>query len=89
MKWTNEEEEILRREYTTTSTRELAKKINHSVFAISMRASKLGLKKEKHYKKYEEKIRELLQQQKSRKEIARELGISELTLRNYIRKLQL
>ena len=87
-KWTDKEEEILEREYATTNTNELAKRINHSAFAIAMRASKLGLRKQKH-KKYEDKIRELLQQQKSRKEIAKEIGISEMTLRNYIRKLQI
>jgi len=88
MKWTQEEEEILKREYATTSTRELAQKLNHSPFAIAMRASKLGLQKMR-YKKYEAKIRELLQQNKTKKEIARELGVSETTLRSYIRKLQL
>ena len=73
--WTAKEEEFLKKHYTSMLNKNIAQRLDRTISAIELRASKLGLKKHKDVKSLDPVIRELIKQGYYLSRICKELDI--------------
>lgn len=83
-KWTEREDDFLRKNYITMSNKMLAESLRRTSAAIDQRKAKLGLRVNKPITVHKDKIIELINQGYYRPEIAKELGINEGSLVKFL-----
>lgn len=71
--WNEKEIEFLKRRYPVDTAKMIGGTLGRTVASVRLKAKKLGIKKNKSIKKFDEQIRVLANQGLERKEIAKEL----------------